>query len=187
MSTSGRRLEGPWHQPLGEGQALLAYFRKGWGRVELLLHQLSQRWYSQQQRFPRASLHLSRRSSRVVRRPLLKKSMHVPQRTLAHNSLLNIGRLRTLADMPRLEMRNYFFRILRLLCHQALCRASRCFMLQKQALCRPSRCSMPQEQILCRPSECSIQMRKHSVGRQSTSASRASIVTADRVLYVLLF
>ena len=52
-----------------------------------------------------------------------------------------------------------------------------------EALCRPSRCSILQEQVLCRASEYSIQLRKHSVGCQSTSANRASIVTADRVLY----
>ena len=63
------------------------------------------------------------------------------------------------------------FRIVHHFYHRELCRASRCFMLQKQ--------------VLCRASEYSIRLRKHSVGRQSTSANRASIVTAVRVLYAI--
>ena len=54
-----------------------------------------------------------------------------------------------------------------------------------ETLCRPSRCSMLQEQVLCRATEYSIHLRKHSVGRQSTSANRASIVSAVRVLYAI--
>ena len=55
---------------------------------------------------------------------------------------------------------------------QASWRPTECSIRLEKALWRPTECLIPLEKAFCRASEYSIQMRKHSVGRQSTSAKK---------------